>query len=149
MTANAANPGLHMLEQALNNGEEINITLNAQGDEDLKVTICWTDTPLTNRIQSTLNNRTKSLVNDLDLRITRISNSQEFHPWTLDVENPSNLAVQTTDNDTDNVEQVLITAATAQNEQYLLTISHKGTLKELSGTNQEINAANQVVSIFM
>lgn len=110
--------------------------------------MAWNDLPATPR-PLVLNDRTPTLINDLDLRISRIADSTLFFPWILDPDNPSN-AAGTGDNFRDNVEQVLI-----QNPQpswYRIQINHKKTLVGLSqpfalivsGIN---NQANQIVQV--
>ncbi|HNY02550.1 MAG TPA: S8 family serine peptidase, partial [Bacteroidales bacterium] len=102
-------------------------------DSFLKATIAWNDPPGT-PVTAQLDPPNKMLVNDLDMRIIRLSDGQYFYPWTLDP-TPGNeglAAVQTTDNNTDNVEQVYLHAP--QTGYYLVCISHKGTLQ---GASQE------------
>ena len=109
-------------ELILNEGYGYSTTVASDGTEPLKVTIAWTDPPGTVPSPQ-LNPRTPVLVNDLDLRIT---GGQVFYPWYLDVESPAAAAIQTTDNDVDNVEQVLISTPTPG--EYTVTVSHKNTL---------------------
>jgi len=109
-------------EETLNDGATFEISVDADGSGPLKAMIVWTDPPGTPPAPS-LDPTTKMLVNDLDLRITRDANT--WYPWVLDPANPGNAAT-TGDNDTDNVEQVVIDSPSAGT--YTVTVSHKGTL---------------------
>ncbi|MDH7504159.1 MAG: S8 family serine peptidase, partial [Verrucomicrobiota bacterium] len=95
----------------------------------LKVTICWADpagTPPATGIDPT----NRMLINDLDLRVFSPSGSTNF-PWVLnpDLVNKSaatrGAPATKSDNVLDNVEQVMITNATAGT--YTVRITHKGT----------------------
>ena len=70
------------------------------------------------------------LINDLDLRITKYSRT--YYPWKLDRLNPGNAATNNSDNSVDNVEQVYIENSTE--DYYTITVSHKGTLVDDTGT---------------
>jgi len=113
-------------EITLNEGESYTFTVEANGNDDLMASICWTD-PAGNVIQGTpadlLDNPTPALVNDLDIRVTK--NATTFFPWKL---NPANLsaAATTGDNTVDNFEKVHVNNPSGT---YTITISHKGTLK--------------------
>ncbi len=105
--------------------------ISSDGTQPLRATICWTD------FQGTVpssphNSTTPVLVNDLDLRVVRVSNQTISEPWILNPSNPS-AAATTGDNFRDNVEQVLIQNPAAG--QYVVVVSHKGT--SLSGTTQD------------
>jgi len=112
-------------EHTLINGESFQKVVLADGLSPLVLTICWTDpkgTPLSEGISSQ-NSTSKLLVNDLDSKLT--SSSSVFSPWTLD---PSDLsaAASSGDNSIDNVEKIEISEP-AYGE-YIITISHKGSL---------------------
>ena len=111
-------------ELLLTQGGSYSLNFSSDGTEPAKVTICWTDPPgLASSPQ--LNPRTPTLINDLDLRVTRISDGTDFLPWVLDVNNPS-AAATTADNIVDNVEQVYIESPVAGD--YQVTVNHKGSL---------------------
>ena len=116
-----------ILENTLANGATFTRTVVATGKVPLKATICWTDpvASVNNNALTNLNDRTKKLVNDLDIKITRTS--QTFLPWTLDVLNPAANAVRG-DNNTDNVERIDIDS-TIPGQTYTITVTHKGTLE--------------------
>lgn len=111
-------------ERNLAQGEVFNLQVTTSGFGPLKVTICWTDPEGTSNTIGTLNNRAPKLVNDLDLRILR--NTDTFSPWKLNPDSPSAAATKG-DNIVDNVEQIEITDA-APGQVYTVRISHKGTL---------------------
>ncbi len=90
----------------------------------LKVTIVWTD-PTGTPVAASLNPADAMLVNDLDLKITQASNT--YYPWKLDVNNPSNAATQSSENNVDNVEEVYIASPTSSTT-YTITVDHDGTL---------------------
>ncbi|MDY3363077.1 S8 family serine peptidase [Riemerella anatipestifer] len=114
-------------EKTLQNGATEELQVVASGTEPLKVTIAWTDpVPATLVSMSTLNNRTKMLVNDLDVRI--IKDGVEELPWRLNPDNPVSPAIKA-DNDVDNVEQVVIDNP-VPGATYTIKVSHKGTLKK-------------------
>ncbi|OJJ22484.1 hypothetical protein BKI52_07325 [marine bacterium AO1-C] len=110
-------------EATLDNESTYTIHVNATGNEPLVATIVWTD-HAGNPVAPALDPDNRMLVNDLDMRITRGSNS--YSPWILDPANPS-FAATTGDNDRDNVEQVLV--ANASKGAYTITITHKGQLQ--------------------
>lgn len=131
ITDDIAEPDI-IQDYLLTGGGEISLTLNSNGSVPLKATIVWNDpagTPVSNQVDS----RTPMLVNDLDLRISRNSDWQEYDPWILDVENPANTAT-TGDNSVDNVEQVYISSPSSG--EYTLFINHKGAL---AGSSQIVS----------
>ncbi len=73
--------------------------------EDVVITIAYTDRP--GIVQTTLDNTTPNLVNDLDLRL--IDQTTTAFPWILNPAAPGNNAT-TGDNDVDNIEQIISTA---------------------------------------
>lgn len=129
VTSNNAATSTHLLyENTLAQGATFSTSVVASGKGALQATICWTDVKgAVNKID-VLNNRTKNLVNDLDLRITK--GSRTYMPWTLDVNNPGASAVPG-DNITDNVERIDIDS-TVPGQTYTIIVSHKGTLARTS-----------------
>jgi len=110
----------YIQELELTNGGTISINGIADGTESIKVTICWNDpygTPVTS---SPLNNRTKMLVNDLDVKIMKGATTTQA--WVLDPDSPATAPTRG-DNDVDNVEQVFIKTPTAG--EYKISINHK------------------------
>lgn len=121
---NAATSNHLLYENTLTQGQTFSTTVIASGKGALQATICWTDVKGTVDKVNLLNNRTKNLVNDLDIRITK--GTRTYLPWTLDVNNPGASAVPG-DNTIDNVERIDIDS-TVPGQTYTLTVSHKGTL---------------------
>ncbi len=117
-----------IVEKTLANGKTDTIKVVASGKGKLMATICWTDPKADVDVTNTLNNRTKKLVNDLDLRI-KTANTL-YTPWVLDVANPSQAATKG-DNITDNVERVEVQNA-IPGDTALIIISHKKTLRNNS-----------------
>jgi PKD repeat protein len=111
-------------ERTLNNGATITQNIMADGGSPLRITICWTDRAGT-PVSAALNPPNLMLVNDLDLRLRRLSDNTVFMPYILDPANPSANAT-TGDNNRDNVEQILIQAP--EPGVYVLTVSHKSSL---------------------
>ncbi|MBN2089603.1 S8 family serine peptidase [candidate division KSB1 bacterium] len=114
----------YIRELNLRNNSSYKLNVYSDGQESLKVTICWTDVPGVPP-EAAVDPSDKMLVNDLDLRIIRLDGNIKFYPWKL---NPANPAAAATigDNDVDNVEQVLI--ATPEPGLYQIIVSHKGNL---------------------
>ncbi|MCB1231649.1 MAG: hypothetical protein KDN19_15370 [Verrucomicrobiae bacterium] len=96
------------------------------GASPIRVTLAWTDPAGT--ALSGLDDRTKNLVNDLDLSLEK--DGVTWSPYILDVLNPATNAT-TGDNSTDTVERIDLASPTAGT--YTLTVSHKG---NLSGNSQ-------------
>jgi hypothetical protein len=111
-------------ERNLAQGEVYNLQVTTSGFGPLKVTICWTDPEATPNIVGALNNRTPKLVNDLDLRI--IKNTDTFLPWKLNPDLPAAAATKG-DNIVDNVEQIEIADA-VPGQVYTIRVFHKGTI---------------------
>jgi len=110
-------------EENLNNGQTYTMTVNSNGTTPLIASITWTDLPGQVFNSGVVNDPTRALVNDLDIRVTR--NGTTYYPWKL-TNDPNNPAIRTGDNNVDNVEQVKIDAPPAG--QYTITITHKGNL---------------------
>ena len=113
-------------EQDLQQGESFSMTINAIGglNNPLSASITWTDLPgEANNGQREANDLFRSLVNDLDIKITR--NNTTFFPWKLQ-EDPTLPAVRNGENNVDNVELVRIDNPVAGN--YTITVTHKGNL---------------------
>lgn len=119
----AASPH-RIYENVLGNGDTYSLPVIAAGGTPLVATICWTDVKGSVETANTLNNPTKKLVNDLDVRI--YDGSTTYMPWVLDPANPGNPAFRD-DNITDNVERINIDNPVA-GQAYLITVRHKGTL---------------------
>jgi PKD repeat protein len=113
-------------ERTLNNGTTFTQNIMASGNQPLRITISWTDRAATPPPNS-LNPTTRMLINDLDIRLRRVSDNAMFMPYILDPANPSQHAT-TGDNIRDNVEQIFIQAPEAG--LYVLTVSHKGNLAQ-------------------
>jgi PKD repeat protein len=113
-------------ERIITNGQTQNIQFNAEAGKPLRITICWTDIPGTPVSSNFLNNPTKMLVHDLDIRLTRQSDNMVYRPYVLNPLSPNSVAT-TGDNITDNVEMIHL--ATPASGMYVLTISHKGSLR--------------------
>jgi len=111
-------------ERSLSQGGSYTLEIVANGNEPLKVTICWTD-PAATPLSPALNNRTARLVNDLDLRLTYSSST--YYPWKLDYSNPGNAATRSGENNIDNVEVVTIDNPVA-GATYTITVDHDGSL---------------------
>lgn len=122
-------------ELTLDQGQVIEYPIVATNAGDVRVTIAWTDPAATVSAPSN-DDRTPKLVNDLDVRIVRSADGQEFMPWVLDPNQPAEPAT-TGDNFRDNVEQIVMSAPTPG--LYTVRISHKG--------NQLRPSGKQVVSV--
>ena len=109
-------------EEELKEGESYSITVTAREGEALIASISWTD-PAGNYVNTgELNKATPSLVNDLDIRITK--DGQVFYPWKLDPSRAT-AAAQKGDNIVDPFEKIQIDNASGK---YTITVTHKGNL---------------------
>lgn len=122
ITANNTNKSIY--ENNLASGGTYVLPVVASGKGSLTITICWTD-PKGIVEPTTLNSRTKKLVNDLDIRVQHGAGIT-YQPFVLTPLNPSALAT-TGDNTIDNVEKIIIEDA-VPGDTYNITVSHKGTL---------------------
>ena len=100
------------------------INIVASGNGPLVATISWTDPPGSVSTTNLLNNTSKKLINDLDLRITDGSNT--WYPYVLDPSHPWNAAT-TGDDAINNVEKIVIKNV-IPGHTYTIRVSHKGTL---------------------
>ena len=116
-------------QRTLSNGGTYSINVVASGKEALKATICWTDPPGPVNSTNPINDRSKKLIHDLDIRVKRAG--RVHLPWKLDVSFPS-LPATRGDNDLDNVEVIEIDS-TVVGETYTIEVTHKGSLTR-SGT---------------
>ena len=138
-------------ELTLSQGQTITRTVTANGLEELKASITWTDVP-GQVADNNLNSSTPVLVNDLDIRVTR--NSDTYLPWRLDFFNPTGDAIKA-DNNVDNVERVDV-ENTVANAEYTVTITHKGSLTNssqdfalvITGIDGTLNAEKFTKNIF-
>ncbi len=121
----AAEPDSHALVESVLDAGSMSDTFSANWDgaEDLVVTICWTDAPGVPAFAPGLDDRTPTLVNDLDVRV-RTADGTVHMPFTLDPANPAANAVPG-DNVIDNVEQIVIPAGSAASGPIEVTVSAK------------------------
>ena len=110
-------------ELILNNNENIAIAFNSSGLAPIKATIVWND-PAGTPVAPQSNPTAPMLINDLDIRLTCSSNGEVFYPWNM--QSSPDLPAYTGDNVVDNVEQIFLN--NTQSVEYVLNISHKGTL---------------------
>ncbi len=99
-------------------------TVVSNGSAPLKITLCWTDRP-GNPASGAVDESTKKLINDLDVRLTRLNDNTVYYPYILNPATP-NAAATTGDNTRDNVEQIFVNAPSAGT--YAVTVSYKGSL---------------------
>lgn len=115
-------------EERLNQGQSYTMTVKSNGgaSNPLIASITWTDLPgeANNGQRLTPNDTFKSLVNDLDIRITK--DGITYYPWRLDINSPTSAALRDGDNSVDNVELIKIDSPAAGD--YVITITHKGNL---------------------
>jgi hypothetical protein len=129
ITANNTTDRIH--ENVLNQGQTFTQTVVASGRGPVVATIAWTDPKgdvEPSNSPSVLNNPAKKLVHDLDLVIKK--GATVYRTWRLDPASPSSAAT-TGDNNTDNVEKVVIDDV-VPGETYTIEITHKGTLQRSS-----------------
>jgi len=88
-------------------------------------TYVWIIVTASRLAEEVTNNRTPSLMNDLDIRISD-DGGTTFFPWKLDPTSPT-AAATTGDNIVDNIEKVEIGGASGE---YIIRVSHKGDLTD-------------------
>ena len=116
----------HISENLLIDGAVFSRTFTIDRNQDVGITIAWTDpsaTPLSSGVED---NRASVLVNNLDLKV--IKDGQTFYPWKLDPNVITNPATRISDNDVDNIEKVFI--SNAEPGTYTIEVKHKGVLKD-------------------
>lgn len=111
-------------EEELMNGNSRRWKIRPERNTKIMATIAWTDR-IGNLVDPGLDNPTRSLVNDLDIRIVDDAGNIVM-PWTLDPANPS-AAATAGDNIRDNVERVELELPEARN--YYVEVTHKGSLR--------------------
>ncbi len=116
----------------ITNGGSYTITVTTDGTKNLEASICWTDPAGAAITNSTIDDATRALRNDIDVRITR--NGTTYMPWILNPASPATAAT-TGDNTRDNIEKIFI--GTAPAGVYTITITHKGT--SLVGSSQRVS----------
>lgn len=124
LIADAALDSTRLFEKTLTSGAADTLRFYHDGNGPLKVTLVWAD-PAGTPPPLALNPTTPMLVNDLDLRLIRESDSEVFYPWVLDPSDPTAPAT-TGPNHRDNVEIIEATGAGAG--LYLVTVGHTGSL---------------------
>lgn len=112
-----------LLEENLERGGEHRMTLEATGDQPLRVSISWTDPPGEAQ-RLVANNPVAALIHDLDIRLYQ--NGQEFQPWVLNRLAAESPAFQG-DNRVDPYEQIEVFDPQGSFE---LVVRHKGELLE-------------------
>jgi len=149
LTLNGNNTETSIVQELLlSQNQTFTRVVNSNGLEKLKVTISWTDRPGQINSSNTIDLSTPVLVNDLDLRITK--NSQTFFPWKLT--NGTTIQAAKSDNNVDNIEKVEVDNASGQ---YTITVTHKGNLVGsnqdysliVSGIDQNLSLANNDLGI--
>jgi len=108
--------------QTLDEGSQYNRSFYSETNQNIKVSICWTDPSGT--ITTTNDNRSARLKNNLDLKVYK--DGQVYYPWKLDPENYTDPATNISDNNVDNIE--VIDIPNAGPGIYTIEVKHKGTL---------------------
>jgi len=109
-------------ENTLENKASYSVSVIASGNKPLKATLSWTD--IKGNVETSLNDTTRRLVNDLDLKITR--DSITYFPWKLNPKSPEDPATREI-NSVDNIEKVEIDS-TLVGTSYTITVNHKNNL---------------------
>lgn len=123
LTSNNSSSSVDLVyENNLQNKASYSTTVIASGNKPLKATLVWTD--VRGEMETSLNDTTHRLVNDLDLKITR--DTLTYYPWKLDPKSPDNPATRQM-NSVDNVEKVEIDSTLVGNS-YTITVTHKNSL---------------------
>jgi hypothetical protein len=140
MQANYDNSQIHIRELTLREGQNMNFSIKASGDQPLRISIAWTDPPGTPAeeeevifggqtfFQKKLNPRDLMLVNDLDMTLSDNTNTP-FYPYSLSPTDPEALATTDADNQRDNIELIHVESP-QPGEVFTVSISHKGSTLE-------------------
>ena len=98
--ANDTRKSLFFMGNITGTGSTVNYTLDlGHSRSELKLTLVWSDYQGSPSIS-------RQLINDLNLVVTNGSGSR-FHPWTLDSNNPGELALRNSSDTINNVEQAV------------------------------------------
>lgn len=141
------NSGGHIIREGeLANSEQITYNFSVlPGEDNLKITLVWTDPPA-DTPNYCLDPVDLMLVNDLNISLQKVGESEKFYPWILDPDNPSAPATRGI-NYRDNVEQIYIENPVSG--EYQLTISHAGQLfngmQEFSLITSGIESDDEIV----
>jgi subtilisin family serine protease len=127
-------------EDVLSNNQTKTYVVKSIGTQPLIASISWNDPA--GIASENLNSSTPNLVNDLDIRITK--NAVTSFPWRLQ-SNPSLNATRNSDNNVDNVEIIKIDSPT--NEDYTITVSHKGNLQNSQPFSLVVTGLNSTFSL--
>ena len=109
-------------ENVLEDKASYSVNVIASGSKPLKATLSWTD--IKGTIETSLNDTTRRLVNDLDIKITK--DAITYFPWKLNPKVPEDPASKEI-NWVDNVEKVEIDS-TLVGTSYTITVNHKNNL---------------------
>ena len=109
-------------ENFLEDKASYSVSVIASGNKPLKATLSWTD--IKGTIETSLNDTTRRLINDLDVKITK--DSITYFPWKLNPKVPEDPASRAI-NWVDNVEKVEIDS-TLVGTSYTVTVNHKNNL---------------------
>ena len=121
LISDASNESM-IITETLEANDVYTYTFKADGSQDISATIAWTDPAAKTLPGGNEDLATPSLLNDLDLRISK-DGGLTYFPWILDVAAPS-AGATTGDNVVDNVEKIEITAP--ESGEYIVRVSHKG-----------------------
>lgn len=122
-----------LVEDFLDPDEVMTYDFTWNGTDPIMATLCWIEPPGFTHPDSA-DDRTPDLINDLDIRIID-PEGNEYLPWLMPyvrdgfVDGDHKKAAERGDNNTDNVEQVLIDDPSLSGT-YTVRISHKGSLKD-------------------
>ena len=135
------------IQELTYSNHDLYIAVKANGLEDLKATMCWTDVPGTpvniDLLPQGVGNPIASpaLVNDLDIEIIEVANNSTTYPWTFNVSDPTGPPVRAIDN-VNNVEKVVVDQSNINtNAAYLIKISAKNPM-EGWGTSNDFATQN-------
>lgn len=116
----------HLLEDSLIKYQTKEYRFYSDGSTPVQLTLSWTDLAgIMPAYPDLLNNPSRMLIHDLDLRLVQESNNQQTFPWVLNPSNPSAAATRG-DNIRDNVEQIVLSVPAAG--WYKARVQHKNTL---------------------
>ncbi|RYJ42130.1 S8 family serine peptidase [Flavobacterium beibuense] len=131
----------------LNPGETYTRNIMVEGNQDLRVTVVWTDPAWIDIAvdENDNNDSTSKLVNDLDVRVQGEGDIFPSLPWVLG--DFLALGAVKGDNDKDNVEDILISQNEITPGVYTITVTHKGTLAQAQRFSLVVNAVTDEFNV--
>lgn len=127
-------------ERVLADGSTYSRSFTASGPSQLRVSLSWTDPASPSVNTGVVDPANSYLVNDLDISVTSVATGTVYYPWKLQgMATPNAAATNTSTNNADTFERIDINMPSGE---YVLNVTHKGTLAAPQNYSLIITAAN-------